>query len=213
VLHLVAAAADDVGGGAAMNPQFWWYVARASGMVAAVLIALTLVWGLLLTTKVIPRRGLPAWLTDLHRGLGGLSCIFIAIHLFALWADSYTYFAWKELFVPFASAWKAGAVAWGIGAFWMLVVVEGTSLVQRRLPRKTWRGLHYLSYPVGVMVAVHAMTAGTDSSNTWFRLITFALIGLVTFLTIYRVLFRGSKRSGSAGSRIPAASKPGVGVR
>jgi DMSO/TMAO reductase YedYZ heme-binding membrane subunit len=195
-----------------MNPQFWWYVARASGMVAAVLIALTLVWGLLLTTKVIPRRGLPAWLTDLHRGLGGLACIFIGVHLFALFADSYEHFAWKELFVPFASAWKSGPVAWGIGAFWMLVVVEGTSLVQRRLPRKTWRGLHYLSYPVGVLVAVHAMTAGTDSSNMWFRLVTFGLIGLVGFLTIYRVLFRNSKQT-SARSRIPSTSKGGVGVR
>ena len=27
--------------------------------------------------------------------------------------------------VPFASSWKAGPVAWGIGAFWGLVVVEG----------------------------------------------------------------------------------------
>ena len=195
-----------------MNPQFWWYVARSSGMVAAVLIALTLIWGLLLTTKVIPRKGLPAWLTDLHRGLGGLSCVFIGIHLFALFADSYEHFAWKELFVPFASAWKSGPVAWGIGAFWMLVVVEGTSLLQRRMPRKAWRGLHYLSYPVAVLVALHAMTAGTDSGNTWFRLVTFALVGALTFLTMYRVMFRSGSRSRPAAGRA-AASKQRLGVR
>lgn len=91
------------------------------------------------------------------------------VHLFALFADSWEHFAWKQLFVPFASAWKSGPVALGIGAFWMLVVVEGTSLVQRRLPRQVWRGLHYLSYPVAVLVGVHAVTAGTDSSNPWFR--------------------------------------------
>ena len=194
-----------------MNPQFWWFVSRASGMVAAVLVALTLVWGLLLTTKVIERRGLPAWLTDLHRALGGLSVIFIAVHLLALVADSYAYFSWKELFVPFAYATDAGPVAWGIGAFWGMIVVEGTSLVQRRMPRKMWRGLHYLSYPVAVMVAVHAMTAGTDSANVWFRAVTFGLLGLLTFLTIYRVLFKGSGRSGSG--RVPAAAKQEVGVR
>lgn len=197
-----------------MNPQFWWYVARASGMVAAVLIALTLVWGLLLTTKMIPRKGLPAWLTDLHRGLGGLACIFIGVHMFALFADSYEYFAWKELLVPFASAWKSGPVAWGVGALWMLVIVEGTSLLQRRMPRKTWRGLHYLSYPVGVLVGIHAMTAGTDSSNTWFRVVTFGLIGLLTFLTIYRVMFRGqTKGRGAAATRAAAASKARAEVR
>jgi DMSO/TMAO reductase YedYZ heme-binding membrane subunit len=189
-----------------MNPQFWWFVARASGMVAAVLVALTLVWGLLLTTKLIERRGLPAWLADLHRGLGGLSVVFIAVHLVALWADSYEDFGWAELFVPFASAWKSGPVAWGVGAFWLLLVVEGTSLVQRRLSRRVWRGLHLLSYPVGVMVGLHAVTAGSDAGNTWFLAVTFGLMGLLTFLTAYRVLFVRRRTGRVAGpARVPAA--------
>ena len=197
-----------------MNPQFWWYVARASGMVAGVLIALTIIWGLLLTTKMIPRKGLPAWLTDLHRGLGGLACIFIGIHMFALFADSYEHFAWKELFVPFASAWKTGPVAWGVGAFWLLVIVEGTSLAQRRMSRKVWRSLHYLSYPVAVLVAVHAMTAGTDSDNPWFVWITYGLVGLASLLTLYRVAFRGqTKARGGAATRAAAASKARAEVR
>ena len=195
-----------------MNPQFWWYVVRASGMVAAVLIALMLIWGLLLTTKVIPRKGMPAWLTDLHRGLGGLACIFLGVHLFALFADSYEHFAWKELFVPFAVGLEVRPRRLGIGAFWMLVIVEGTSLVQRRLPRKTWRGLHYLSYPIAVLVGLHAMTAGTDSSNRVFRIVTFGLLGLLSILTAYRYLTRGQKRSGSGG-RVPATSKDRVAAR
>lgn len=194
-----------------MSPQFWWYVARASGMVAAVLIVLTLIWGLLLTTKLIERRGLPAWLTDLHRALGGLSCIFIGVHLVALWADSYEDFGWAELFVPFASAWKAGPVAWGVGAFWMLIVVEGTSLLQRRMPRKVWRGLHFLSYPVAVMVGLHAITAGTDAKNVVFLSVTFGLMAVLTFLTVYRALYvRKSSRGRSGGGRVPAAARVAV---
>ena len=109
-------------------------------MVAAVLLSLTLIWGLLITTKLIERRGLPAWLTDLHRYLGGLSVVFIAVHLVALVFDNYLVFSWSDLFVPFASSWKAGPVAWGIGAFWGLVVVEGTSLLQRRMKRRRLAG-------------------------------------------------------------------------
>jgi DMSO/TMAO reductase YedYZ heme-binding membrane subunit len=184
-----------------VTSQIWWWVARSSGMVAAVLIALTLVWGLLLTTKVIPRKGLPAWLTDMHRMLGGLSVLFIGVHLLALFLDSYAHFAWSELFVPFQSAYRAGAVAWGIGAFWMLLVVEGTSLLQRRMPRRVWRGLHYLSYPVAVMVAIHAMTAGTDSGNAVFRITTFGLMALLTALTAYR--FALSRRGGARGRSRP----------
>ncbi len=195
-----------------MIQQLWWYVARASGMVAAVLIALTLIWGLLLTTRAIPRKGMPAWLTDLHRGLGGLACCFIGLHLLALWADSYEHFAWKELLVPFASAWKAGAVAWGVGALWMLVVVEGTSLLQRRLPRRTWRGLHYLSYPVALMIGVHAMTAGTDSGNVWFRIVTIGLAVVLVGLATYRFLTRSGAPRRAAG-RVGPASKEHAAVR
>ncbi len=186
-----------------MTSQFWWWVARASGMVAGVLIALTLIWGLLLTTKVIPRKGMPAWLTDMHRMLGGLSVIFLGAHLVSLFLDSYAHFAWAELFVPFQSAYRAGAVAWGIGAFWLLMVVESTSLLQRRMPRRVWRGLHYLSYPVAVMVAVHAMTAGTDSTNPAFRVVTFTLVTLLTALTAFR--FFKVRRKG-APSRVPASA-------
>jgi len=178
-----------------MTSQFWWYVSRASGMVAAVLLVLTLIWGLLLTTKLIDRRGLPAWLTDLHRFLGGLSVIFIAVHMAALVFDNYLVFSWSDLFVPFASAWKTGPVAWGVGAFWALVVVEGSSLLQRRMPRRAWRGLHFLSYPLALMAALHAAQAGTDAANVWFRVVSIALIGVLTALTIFRILYHPPKRS------------------
>lgn len=178
-----------------MTSQFWWYVSRASGMVAAVLLALTLIWGLLITTRLIERRGLPAWLTDLHRFLGGLTVIFIAAHLAALVFDNYLVFSWSDLFVPFASSWKAGPVAWGVGAFWGLVVVEGSSLLQRKMPRRAWRGLHFLSYPVALMTALHAAQAGTDSGNVWFRAVSISLIGVLTALTVFRILYHPPKRS------------------
>ena len=119
-----------------MTEQFWWYVARASGMVAAVLLVLTLIWGLLITTKLIDRRGLPAWLTDLHRYLGGLSVVFIAVHMVSLVFDNYLVFSWSDLFVPFASSWRPVAVAGGVIAAWLLVAVETTSLAKRWLPRR-----------------------------------------------------------------------------
>lgn len=193
-----------------MNPQFWWYVSRASGMVAAVLLALTLIWGLLITTGVIERRGLPAWLTDLHRHLGGLSVAFIAIHLLALVADDHQHFSWAELFVPFAGAWRSGPVAWGIGAFWALVIVEGSSLARRRMGRTTWRRLHYLSYPVALMTAMHAAQAGTDASNTVFRAASIGLIVVLCALTVFRIVHRSARKAGGVPARIPrrAGSTP-----
>ena len=188
-----------------MSEQFWWFIARSSGMVAAVLVALTLVWGLLLSTRIIERRGLPAWLTDLHRGLAGLTVAFVGIHMFALWADSYVQFDAVDLLVPFASDWETTAVAWGVVATWLLAVVQVTSLLQRRLPRRRWHAIHLLSYPIGVLVGLHALTAGTDAGNPWFRWVTLGLASAVVFLTLYRVLTRGDRRR----SRpvVPAAAR------
>ena len=188
-----------------MNTQFWWYVARASGLVAAVLVAATLIWGLLITTHVIDRRGMPAWLTDLHRGLGGLSVVFIGIHLGSLVADSYLHFSWKELFVPFASTYRAGAVAWGVVALWGMVLVEGSSLlVRRRKKSGWWRRIHYLSFPVGALVGVHMLTAGSDTSNKPFGLISLAVLGVLLYLVIFRLL-GGSPRA--ATPTHPAANR------
>lgn len=189
-----------------MNNQFWWYVARASGLVAAVLVAATLLWGLLITTHLIDRRGMPAWLTDLHRGLGGLSVVFIGIHLGSLVADSYLEFSWRELFVPFASTYRAGAVAWGVVALWGMVLVEGSSLVVRRRKRSGWwRRIHYLSFPVGALVGVHMLTAGSDVGTTPFRVIGLGVLGALLFLVIYR-LMGGRDRSQAA--RRPVTAPP-----
>ncbi|MFM7067993.1 MAG: ferric reductase-like transmembrane domain-containing protein, partial [Actinomycetes bacterium] len=175
-----------------MSQHVFWYLSRASGIVSAVLLALTLIWGLLLTTRLIERRGLPAWLTDLHRYLGGLTVVFIGVHLFALWADSYSSFTLAELFVPFASAnhkgYQALPVAYGVVALWMLLVVEGTSLVMRKMPRKVWRGFHYLSYPVGLLVGLHAVAIGSDRSNPLLQVTGLTVTAALTFLTIYRML-------------------------
>lgn len=197
-----------------MNNQFWWYVARASGLIAAVLIAATLIWGLLITTHLIDRRGMPAWLTDLHRGLGGLSVVFIGVHLGSLVADSYLHFSWTELFVPFASTYEAGAVAWGVVALWGMVLVEGSSLiVRRRKKHGWWRRIHYLSFPVGVLVAAHVLTAGSDTGTTAFRLVGLAVLGVFAFLVIYRLL--GGRSRDTVGQQAArrtsvAAAAPGA---
>jgi DMSO/TMAO reductase YedYZ heme-binding membrane subunit len=196
-----------------MNPKFWWYLTRASGLVAAVLIALTVIWGLLLATKLIDRRGLPAWLLDLHRMLGGLSVTFVGVHLLSLWADSFVDFGWRELFVPFASTWRPGPVAWGIVALWGLIAIEGTSLVQRRMPRRWWRAVHLLAYPVAVLVGLHAITAGTDVRNPAFLVGLFGAVCTLVFLVAYRQLrpapMTTSRRVGRPAGSSPVTSRMG----
>ena len=93
------------------SSQVWWHVARASGIVAWALAAATVLWGLALSTRALGPRPRAPWLLDLHRFLGGLTVVFVAVHLIGLWADSYVTFGYTELFVPMASAWRPGSPA------------------------------------------------------------------------------------------------------
>jgi predicted ferric reductase len=171
-----------------MNPQVWWFVARSSGIVAWALLTLSVCWGLFISTKAVAKASSPARLLDLHRYLGGLAVIFTGIHLVGLVADNYVTFGWAETFIPMASSWKPGPVAFGIVGFYLLLAVELTSLAMKRLPRRLWRWIHRSSFVLYFVATYHAITAGTDAENQWFRVVALASINIVMFLTIVLIL-------------------------
>lgn len=171
-----------------MNTHLWWYVARASGIVGWALVTASVVYGLWVSLRLTRKRPRPAWVLDLHRFLGGLSVVFVGVHLAGLVADSYAHFGLSELLVPFASTWKPTAVAWGIVGVYLLVAVEVTSLLMRRLPRKIWHAIHLSSYGIFVVSTIHMFTAGTDAGSSALQWSAAVGTAAVAFLTITRVL-------------------------
>jgi hypothetical protein len=137
--------------------------------VAWALVAASVVWGLVLSTKVLGRRPRPAWVLDLHRFLGAAAVVFTGIHVASLILDGYVHFGLVEVLVPFTGTWHPVAVAWGIVAMYLLAAVEVTSLLRRQLPRRLWRATHYASFPLLAVSTVHGLTAGTDASSTLLR--------------------------------------------
>lgn len=167
--------------------QLWWYVARSSGVVAWALCVLAVLWGLLLSTRLLGRKPPGPWLLDLHRFLGGLSVVFLAAHLVGLVADTYTHFGPVELLVPFASSWKPGPVAWGVVGMYLLVAIEVTSLLKKRIPNTWWRRVHLTSAALYVTSTVHLLTAGTDRHGALTDAAV-ASVALVTFLAAFRLV-------------------------
>lgn len=191
-----------------MNPQVWWFVARASGIVASLLVAAAVVWGLLLSTRVLQGRPRPVWLLDLHRMLGGLAVAFVAVHVAALVADSYEHFDAADVLVPFASDWKPAAVAVGVLGMYLLAAVELTSLAMRRMPRRWWHGIHLSSYVCFWLVAIHGALAGTDAANPMFRWGSLAAIAVVVGLTLYRVVVgRRARRRALRPARVAGSAQ------
>ena len=177
-----------------MNDKMAWYISRSSGWVAFVLLACTVLWGILGITRLIERRGLPRWLLDLHRHLAFLTMLFTVIHLGGLVGDNFMQIGWREIMIPFALEYRSGAVAWGVVAMYLLVAIQVSSWLRNRIPRRWWRGIHFLSYPVLWMVAMHGLRAGSDADVTAVRYGVIGLIGLVAFLTLVRVFTVGPRR-------------------
>lgn len=171
-----------------MNPRLWWYVARAGGLVAWALLAASVLWGLALTTRAFAGRAAPRWLLDLHRFLGGLSVVFVGVHLTGVVADSFVHFGPAAVLVPLASSWHPVWVAWGIVAFYLLLAVEVTSLLRRSLPPRLWRAVHALSFPLFVVATVHVLLAGTDADDWWAQVPIVATGMAVAFLSVARTV-------------------------
>ena len=177
-----------------MNEKFAWYVSRSSGWVAFVLLAVTVVWGILGITKVIERKGLPRWMMDLHKYFALLTIVFTGVHLAGLVADNFVHIGWSEVLVPYALDWKPGAVTLGIVAFYLLIAVQVSSWLRPLLPRKVWKSVHMLSYPALWLVAMHGLKAGTDASNIGVRVGVATIVIMTSIVTLLRIVMGRTAR-------------------
>ncbi|MCB5275351.1 Phenoxybenzoate dioxygenase subunit beta [Arthrobacter sp. SO5] len=205
------------------DPHVWWYVTRASGMVAWALLTLSAIWGVLLSTRVLRKIDNPGWLHDLHRWMGGAALLMTGMHMISLMLDSWASFSAAELLVPFAAAYRPAPVALGIVAFYLLAAVQGSSLLVHRLPRRFWKGLHYTSYASVLLVSFHAGWSGSDASAWGYQLTAILLILLLVAAALVRIITPGpgasprgasfTAREPSSSAAAPSAAAPGTGTR
>jgi DMSO/TMAO reductase YedYZ heme-binding membrane subunit len=183
-----------------------WYLSRASGMVAWIILGITCLWGILLITRMLKPADRPAWLLDLHRYLGVLSIVATGAHMAALIGDNYVYFSWRELLLPNASPWKTTAITWGVLGFYLLLIIQVSSWAMKRMPRKLWHGIHLLSYLLFAMVTVHGFLVGSASSNIVFFAVACGGIAILLFALVARVLQGNAKKGQRAAANASRAT-------
>jgi DMSO/TMAO reductase YedYZ heme-binding membrane subunit len=163
-----------------------WYVARAGGVVAYVLLTFAVCVGVGLAGRArVP--GFPrVAVNELHRFAGLLAGTFIAIHVGSVLFDSYVHFTVPQVLVPLADAYRPVAVACGIVAAELLLALAITNRLRRKLPRRIWRGAHYLNFAVWGLATIHGISAGTDNATMWMMAIYLAAIVTVGGLASWR---------------------------
>lgn len=144
-----------------------WYAARAGGGVAYLLVSASVLAGILLAGK---RRvpGLPRFaVEDVHRFLGLLAGVFIAVHVGGVALDSVVPFSLTQLLVPFTAEYRPLATGLGVVALELLLAVSVTNLLRSRLPYRVWRTAHYATLAVWLLATVHGILSGTDRDQSW----------------------------------------------
>ncbi len=175
-----------------MSDQFFWFATRSAGIMAWFAATFSIVVGLLIPTRALGRKPTIPWLVDLHRYLGGMSVVFLIIHLVTLWADEFVNFGPADLLIPWVaevpglSRWS---LAIGVIAGWLLVAIEASSLIKDRIAPRTWHTIHLTSFAVMVAGAVHGLEAGSDTDNVLLVALAASVAMAVAILTAMRVYF------------------------
>jgi sulfoxide reductase heme-binding subunit YedZ len=169
-----------------------WYVARASGVLAFVLLTVTVLLGVLLSG----RKTLPGWpryaVEDVHRFANLLTWSFVGLHVLGLLADNFIGFTVAQVLVPFASHYRPTATAAGILAAELLGALALTNVYRKRLPYTLWRRAHYLNFAVWVLAFVHGIAAGTDTADAWMMFVYLTAAAAVAGAATWRApILRG----------------------
>lgn len=156
-----------------------WYAARAGGVVAYLLVSASVLAGILLAgKKQVP--GLPRFaVEDVHRFLGLLAGLFIAVHVGSVFLDSVVPFSLTQLIVPFTAGYRPLATGLGVVAMELLVAVAITNRLRSRLPYRFWRRAHYATLAVWLLATVHGILSGSDRAQTWLLVLYGATVALV----------------------------------
>jgi len=166
-----------------------WYITRASGLIAYILLFFLVASGIGIKTSWTFKFVSPtfAWLN--HRYLGIALSASVVTHLVSLLLDNYLKLSVIDVLVPFASSYKPLLLSAGIIGLYILLVVMFSSIVTINKFPKVWRMLHYLTYPLFVALFVHGYFIGTDTKFIFIKLIYLITGVIVAWLSLYRLYF------------------------
>ena len=178
-----------LGATAALAPgMLAWYGVRVTGFLAYFAIAGSVIYGLLLSTRLLDAIAHRPVSLTLHKDLALAGLALSALHGLMLLGDHTYAFALTAIVVPFASPYAPVAVGVGQLAFYLVVIITGSFYVRRQIGQRAWRLIHYLTFLGFAGVTAHGIAAGSDSSA---RLATWAYVvpcAAVAFFFAYRLV-------------------------
>lgn len=140
-----------------------WMAARATGIVALLLLTLLIALGIVLSHPEQSRWKQSKRVFPWHESLWVFTVAFLAVHVVSLVLDEYADVGLLGALIPGLSDYRSVPVALGVIAMYALLVTVLTARFTSLLPAGAWLKLHRFSAGVLVLAWGHGVLAGTDS--------------------------------------------------
>ena len=185
-----------VGAVVALQPgMLAWYAVRAFGFLAYIVLAVSVLYGLLLSTKILDAIAHRPVSFALHKDLSIIGIILASLHAVILVADASFDFTPRAILVPFASPYAPFSVGIGQIAFYASAVILLSFYVRRRIGQRAWRMLHYVTFLSFAGASYHGIASGSDASSPWAFWIYVTPVTAMIFLMTYRLVVGVSNRA------------------
>lgn len=149
------------------NPQWLWFLSRASGIVLLVLLTAVMALGTATRLGWAPRHWPRFAAAELHRTLALFGVALLSLHAVTALADPYVTIGWAATALPFLSPYRTSAIGLGTLAADLGAAVLVTSVLRHRLGFRVWRAVHWLAYLAWPAAFGHALSAGGDLRTGW----------------------------------------------
>lgn len=169
-----------------MKDPTFWLQARASGILAYLLVTASVLAGLLLKSRPFGNRPRPAGVTDIHRFVALLALCATAVHGVTLVLDTSIRITVLDLLVPGGIPYRPVATSIGVVAAELMLVVYASFSQRKRIGVATWRRLHWLTYGIFGAMLAHGVLSGTDTGEPWARALYASTLALVAGAIFWR---------------------------
>jgi sulfoxide reductase heme-binding subunit YedZ len=144
-----------------------WYATRATGIVALLLLTITVTLGIVGVSKLESPKWPRLVTALLHKNIALLVTAFIGIHIATTLLDSFVKISPVAAIVPFASSYRPFWLGLGAIAFDLILALIATSLLRSRMSYRAWRAVHIMAYASWPIALWHGLGTGTDAKLPW----------------------------------------------
>ena len=170
------------------NPEgLVWLFERLFAWLAYIALAGSVIYGLLLSTRLLDAIAHRPISFSLHQDLAAFGLGLAGIHGMLLGLDHSVPFTFAQILVPGLAPHAPIAVAFGQVALYLMAAVTASFYLRKRIGQRAWRTFHYVTFLAFAGATVHGIASGSDSNAPWAEAIYLASAVLVVFLLTYRI--------------------------